>query len=207
MLAFDEPSHTYTWKGKPVTNVTRALAPLTDFSRIDPDVLETARQKGVAVHRMIELHAAGTLDADNLPEWMRPAHAFWLKFVDEAGVEIVASEQRVYHRIYAYAGTLDLVLRMRGMSGLGVVDVKRSLAYTPAVRLQTAAYREAWNNGRTKVDGYAEWCGALRLNETQPYRFAPFIGPKFADDMTMFLTSLRFQRDGEILEKWKEQNK
>jgi hypothetical protein len=55
MLTFDEASHTYFWAGRRVPNVTRVIAHLTDYSKIDPDRLRIAQDEGKAVHKMVEL--------------------------------------------------------------------------------------------------------------------------------------------------------
>lgn len=193
MLTFDAVEHRYFWNGTPVPNVTRVLGPLTDYSRVDPEALETARQKGIAVHRMVELHAQGQLDEDALPEWMRPVLAFWRKFVADTGFELIASEEKVFHPMYRYAGTLDLRCRLTktAMLGPGIIDVKRSFVAGKVIGFQTAAYAEAVKAERI------QWRGALRLREDAPYRFKPYTD---MNDFTKFLVCLSFHRLKEELQ-------
>lgn len=169
MLTFDEAAHRYYWDGHTVPNVTRVLHDLTDYSMVPADTLELARQKGVAVHHMVELWAKNDLDEAALPDWMRPVFEWWLKFVAESGIEIISSEKRVYHRTYRYAGTLDLKCRMRAFKGIGIIDVKRSFLAGRSIGLQTAAYKDAENCDCEK-DERVLWRAALRLREDAPYR-------------------------------------
>lgn len=107
-LTFDEATHIYYWDGQRVPNVTSIIGDLIDYSMVPAYTLEIARQKGVAVHKMIELEARGDLDEDSLPTWMRPVLAEWRRFIIETGFVVIASEQRVYHPKLGYAGTYDL---------------------------------------------------------------------------------------------------
>lgn len=204
MLTFDEPSHTYYWNGKIVPNVTRVLGPLTDYSMVKPDVLEVARQKGVAVHRMVELWAKDDLNADTLPEWMRPVLVQWLKFVDDTSLKVIASEKKVWHPIFKYAGTFDLRVTRRGAPGHGLIDIKRSFLAGASIGLQTAAYAEAENAAGYTRETRIQWRGALKLREDGAYRYQPFGA---TDDFSMFTVALKHYTTGQILNEWKEKNK
>lgn len=182
MLEFDPVAHRYTFEGKHVPNVTSVLSPLTSYAMVNPGKLEVARQKGVAIHKMVELHSSNDLDEESLPEWMRPALEQWKKFVSESGFEIKHSETRVFHPVYKYAGTMDLCGYMRGETAY--VDVKRSFLAGAAIGYQLAAYAEA-HGGKT----YKRF--ALRLREDGAYRLEPFTDKQ---DFTHFLTCLTFHR-------------
>ena len=106
MLTFNEERHEYQWDGVVVPSVTQTLKGLTDYSHIQPDALERARQEGRAVHYMVECACKG-IEVD-LPEWMTGHWQAWQRFVAETGFECWASEQRGYHGLYRYAGTMDL---------------------------------------------------------------------------------------------------
>lgn len=205
MLTFDESSHTYRWHGSPVPNVTRVLGPLTDYGMVKPEVLETARQKGVAVHKMVELWAKDDLEVSTLPEWMQPVLVQWLKFVEDTGLVVLASEKKVFHPMLAYAGTFDLRVTMRSKSGQGIVDIKRSFLAGDVIGLQTAAYAEAENvcNPQTVRDNRIAWRGALKLREDGSYRYQPYADPS---DFSVFTTALIHYKTGQILNQWKEQH-
>lgn len=194
MLTFDEAEHRYYWNGEPVPNVTSILSGLTDYSRIAPAVLEEARQKGVAVHKMVELDCANDLDVDTLPDWMRGHYQAWQRFREETGFECWASEHKLYHPKLRYAGTLDLVglLPKTKIKGLALLDVKRSFYAGPVIGLQTAAYLDAWNRTEEKASRLTDANRyALRLDGDGKYRLEPFNDP---GDIAVFVANLTLYR-------------
>jgi len=195
MLTFDAVEHRYAWNGAPVPNVTRALDLLTDYSKIPAEVLELARQKGVAVHRMVELHAKNDLDEARLPAWMQPVIVQWKKFVFETGFKVLESERRVYHKRYRYAGTLDLFGTIH--TGTAFVDVKRSFLAGRVIGMQIAAYEDAYYSEEGITRGKARRF-ALRLTEHSPYRVEEYDSK---DDLYDYLTCLGFYRLKEKLQK------
>ena len=62
MLAFDEPSHTYTYDGTVVPSVTQVLTILNDFSKVPWQVLQAAQERGRLVHKAGEYLLRGELD-------------------------------------------------------------------------------------------------------------------------------------------------
>ena len=196
MLTFDEAQHQYHWRGVPVPNVTRILAPLIDLNHIPADVLETARQKGVAVHKMVELDAKGDLDEDTLPEWMRPVLDKWREFVRDTNFVVFNSEHRVYHPQYRYAGTLDLFGHMGPEKQYVLIDVKRSFMAGAVIGLQTAAYQAALTHDTHSTIAARAKRYALRLNENGPYRLELY---QNQNDWNTFLALLTIHR-------WREAN-
>lgn len=196
-LEFDPVSHTYRVNGVVVPHVTGILSPLVDLSKIPPDALERARQEGVAVHKMVELDCAGTLDVDALPEWMRPVYRAWQEFKAMSGFVPVLSEFQGYSPTFGYAGTLDLVCELpnlRDWPGAALLDVKRSLLAGPVIGLQTAAYEALIRSD--KAMPRIRRRGALRLNKDGKLRLEPFDDPS---DFTVFSSLL-------TIHKWKEKH-
>lgn len=64
-----------------------------------------------------------------------------LGWIEEHHVEPVATEMKIYSRLYRYAGTLDMVAKVDGQ--LCIVDWKTSAAIYDEYHLQTAAYAYA----------------------------------------------------------------
>lgn len=193
-LTFDETSHVYRWRGHIVPNVTRALAPLIDLSMIPADTLEAARQEGQHIHRMAELELKGDLDEAKLPAWLRPYLASLRKFIADSGLELWASERRLYNKRYGYAGTPDLVGIPHKFKDTfpSLFDLKRSFCAGRAINLQLAAYADAWNQeyGNDKTLVVRRRYG-LRLMKDGQYRCLPF---EDKNDFTDFLTCLAFWR-------------
>jgi len=193
MLSFDEAKHEYRWNDAVVPHVTGVIAPLVDYSMVKPSVLELARQKGKHVHRMVELWATDNLKVDELPEWMRPVLAEWLKFVNETGFVVVKSEWKLYHPFYKYAGTPDIRGYMRHhpkFKGHGILDLKRSFMAGAVIGLQTAAYEEAENAANPGGERIT-WRGALKLHENGPMRFMPL---ENKNDFSEFIVCLTYRR-------------
>src|SRR5262245_19286832 len=139
VTVFEPETHTYRRAGRIVPHVTGILAPLMDFSMVSPQRLETARQKGTAVHRLVELCAKGV--ECELPDWMQSVSVYWQQFIRDTGFRMITSEQVVYHPTFDYAGTLDLVCELPNtrLKGPGVLDVKRSFIGGAVIGYQTAA--------------------------------------------------------------------
>lgn len=195
MLTFNEERHEYHFAGKRVPSVTQVLAPLHSFERIQADVLEVARQEGQALHAMVELDIKGDLDVEELPEWMHGKYKAWLKFREDTGFEMWASEERVYHPTFMFAGTLDLagaMPKLKGVNGGAIIDVKRSFYAIPSLGYQTSAY-EAARNASAPSDARTRHRFGLRLDDNGQYRLHRCAD---ANDFTVFLACLTLLRAG-----------
>lgn len=137
-LAFDEALHRYTVKGRTVPSVTQILDPLIDFSMVDREVLERARRLGTAVHRLIELEVAGTLDESSVSGILVGFLEQWRDFVKVTGFRTLHNELRLYSARYGYAGTMDL----HGMLDDETLIDTKSGATPKTAGLQTAAYHQ-----------------------------------------------------------------
>jgi len=182
-LTFRDDIHEYRFGGVVVPSVTQILKPLTDYSFVQAEALENARQAGVAIHKTVELECKGDLDEDALPEWLRPYLSAWRKFVLETGFVLEASEERVYHAGCRYAGTLDLRGATRRHKR-GLFDIKRSFAAGPAIGVQTAAYANA-------IDWRDAARFGLQLRGDGTYRLREFNDPA---DWSVFLALLTVHR-------------
>ncbi len=164
-LTFDEPTHTYRFKGEPVPNVTSILAPWADFSKVPRDLLERKRQIGTAVHKAIELDLADNLDYDQIDPVWAGYFGGWLNFKAQSGFVMEASEQKVFHKTLRYAGTLDL-LGTLPKAGESLIDTKCCAILPRTAGPQTAAYRDAI--GSPKLRRFA-----LQLSADGSYKLVP----------------------------------
>lgn len=147
-LSFDEASHTYRWDGKLVPSVTQILKPISpDFRKVPSEVLERARQLGVAVDHTITLFELDDLDEDSLDPQLAAYLDGWKRLKAMAQIEVLGVQERVYHPTLGYAGTMDIRANVAGFGA--VLDVKRTFAIPASVGPQTAAYAEAWNAADT----------------------------------------------------------
>jgi len=196
-LTFDEPSHTYRWHGVRVPNVTSILAPLLDYSRVQADALERARQEGTAIHKMVELDCAGDLDTASLPEWMLPVYRAWQQFREASGFVPILNEYQGFHPTLKYAGTLDIVCevpKFTGWKGLVLLDVKRSLFAGPVIGAQLAAYDAILHADKAMPQPRRR--GALRLSVGGKFQLEPFDDPT---DFSAFIALL-------TLKRWRERH-
>ena len=127
-----------------------------------------ARDFGTYAHSVVEHIAMAQANDERLdrdvdrapesfvigPEYAHIAEGFqmWMK---DSGMRVVASELMVWHPLYEYAGTIDLVCRNKdGM--LAVVDVKTGGVYNEAA-MQIAAYAKALQQltGEEVLEGWA----------------------------------------------------
>jgi hypothetical protein len=205
LIEFDESAHRYTVDGAAVPNVTSILQPISAYRNFNAEKMETARQKGKAIHKTIELYTKGTLDLGELPDWLKPALYEWRRFVDVSQFEPIESELKVYNSLYRYAGTLDLYgsIAIKGLYGnfggqlrdskrIGVyIDVKRSLLGGATIGYQLAAYAEAHRMGMTKIPISPFKRFALVIREDNKFKLQEYTDPK---DYLNFLTCLNWQR-------------
>ncbi|WNO05978.1 hypothetical protein [Rhodoferax mekongensis] len=141
-IIFDEEAHIYRLNGNIVPGVTSILKPLTDFSMVKTEVLESASKFGRAVHKACELDDLGELDEGSLDPALRPYLIAWRKFTADYQCEWEVVEQLVYHSALNYAGTPDRYGKVKGRAA--VVDIKSvSGTMSPAVGPQLAAYKNA----------------------------------------------------------------
>lgn len=137
---FDPVDHVYTLNGNVLPSVTGIIKPLFDFSMIKPEVLEYKRALGTAVHLATELYDADDLDEDSLDEAVIPYLNAWKKFKVEMKVEIITSEQPIYHVCRGYAGMLDRTATVNKRPF--IIDIKCTAALSPATGIQLAGYKD-----------------------------------------------------------------
>lgn len=147
-IEFDADSHTYWVNGAVWPSVTQILAPLQDFSMVDPAVLERAAEFGSHVHEACHLDNMGALDYDALDPALRPYVDAWRKFIADSGAVVISSECRIAHPKLRYAGTLDTAAVIRKKTTL--IDIKSGTTVPRIVGPQTAAYAAAYDGPRIK---------------------------------------------------------
>lgn len=190
-LLFDSAAHRYTLNGVWVPSVTQVLKPLYDFGGINPEVLNAKAALGTAVHRACEL-----LDNDDLDEEsdagraaLEPIAGYlegYKRFKRDKRPVLFANEQRLFHPVHRYAGTIDRSYAIDGF--IWDIDLKSTVSMSPIVGLQTAAYTEMFRaNGRTTPARR----GALQLFPDGKYRLHEFSD---AEDFSVFLSLLKVSR-------------
>lgn len=184
---FDEATHTYTWKGMVVPGVTSVLAPISNYDGIPEHILERKAKIGTYAHYATELYDKDDLVMETLDPAIEPYVQAWIKFRRDTGFVVELSEQKVFHRSFFYAGTLD-----RGgllNSERSLLDIKCVAALGPQTGVQTAAYREAINSQLPKKKHYKRRY-AVQLKPDGTYHLQPYNDD--GDDFKMFTSLLNF---------------
>lgn len=110
MLTFNAEKHQYFWHGERVPGVSEILketGQAKDWSLIDPFY----RDRGVAVHKAVELFITGRLDEDSIDPVILPyCNQFkaWVQTQPMFG-GLLLTESPMYSETRNFAGTIDLI--------------------------------------------------------------------------------------------------
>jgi hypothetical protein len=146
MISLDEATHTYRETGGTrvpgVTEILEASGVSTPPVGVDPEVWIAAQVRGTAVHRLTALEDAGGEIAPD-GDTIGPIQA-WRQYKSRTRMKILEREKLVYHPVFRYAGTLDVLceLWVDGRWQLFLLDLKTGQK-RKAHRIQTALYSMA----------------------------------------------------------------
>jgi hypothetical protein len=187
-LVYRDLDHSYWVDGVRIIGVNEALneAGLKDFSGIPPDVLENARQRGIAVHSACHFHDEDDLDLESLSPEIVPYVNAWARFKMEAGVEIVECETAHFHPGFGFAGRLDRVVIIGHKRG--ILDLK---TYRPdsMTGVQLSAYSMLVNDTENSTLPMYRW--GLWLKNTGKYSLHEFTD---TGDQQIFLSCLNIAK-------------
>lgn len=177
----NESDHTYWLGEEEIPGVTDVI---TDARLVNHEwATDFARDRGSEVHKAIHYWLEGDLDLDTLPEMYQGYLAAARRAIDELELEVIASEQRVFHPVYRYAGTADLIARRA--EGVVMIDFKTAFDPPPATALQVAAYAEAWQH-MTGEEVSDQW--SIGLSSEGRYRLHNY--PLRVPEFDSFLAAL-----------------
>lgn len=176
-FTFDEASHTYYLDGVKIPSVSEIIAPLSDYSGIDKEILDNACNYGKAVHKTIELWLKCILDEDDLSEGLKQPLDEFRKFnISDDFKYPFQCETQSYSRKLNFAGTVDLAMGLVPYSR--IVDIK-TRKYNPITDdLQLAGYEILAN---VKCEKYI-----LELLPNKPYNLIK-INNKQAKSMFLYM--------------------
>jgi len=190
MITFNKENHEYRGEdGLLIPSVTQVLqsAGLSDFSKINNEVLDTACQRGSVVHKITELHDRGVLDPKTVhPElegYFEAYKSFLAMYRIKKFFEI---EKMVYHPQWKYVGTLDRIAEIEAMVFL--YDIKTGV---PSIShdIQDSAYMDAYNVTCKKPQNMIDKAGTLYLEESGKFKFVIMKEPVFVN-FTIFKSAL-----------------
>ena len=149
-LTFRDEDHTYHLNGVTIPSVTTVMKPLsmTVYGSINENALAAA-ERGSLVHEAIENFIKFGVK-DCYPEYQNYFDAF-LDWYKQYRVEVLASEVPLYHKLYQYAGTADLLCKIK--NELWLIDLKTTAVNNKMLTsVQLAAYNAALASHDFKTD-------------------------------------------------------
>jgi hypothetical protein len=175
LLHFDDVNHIYTYNGTVIPSVSELMKRAgltTDYSMVNPDVLEKARRRGLRVHEITEILDRGDspdlsiVERDIYDDVMRMVHAYG-RFKSDYKPELIENEKRLVYfwedaDYPVYGGTMDRVFRIDGVEYTG--DIKCTSTMPVSVGVQTEMYDRMRRGGGNlmalrldKQGGYHVW--------------------------------------------------
>ena len=172
-LEFKEDTHQYFYNGLEIPSVTQIISAsnVNALDNIPTSILDNASERGTAVHQAIEFY--NKYNFANISDEYRgyfEAYKHWRKQNTEYEVKI-ESELQVYHKIFNYAGTVDMLITNTANKHI-LVDIKTTNELNMKyVSLQLSAYKEALFSEGIEVEGmYVLW---LKKDGTYEYKEVP----------------------------------
>ena len=141
MLEFNSETHTYKLDGIKLPSVTQIIggAGLSDFSKVNQDILKRSQSFGSAAHLACQLFDDNRLDMKSLDLELFPYLDAWKKFKRDFGItKFTEIEKQVYSLKYQYAGCLDRLWEDT------LIEIKTSTSIPATTGLQLAGYQNAY---------------------------------------------------------------
>ncbi|MEK7578398.1 MAG: PD-(D/E)XK nuclease family protein [Patescibacteria group bacterium] len=126
---------------------------LDELKKEPKEILKAAREEsdkqrdisaeiGKAIHAWVEKHINGQEPEMPEDEKVLQGVVNFLDWIAHRKVEFVASEQIVYSKEHDFVGTLDILAKVD--KKLCLIDIKTGNGIYAEAKMQTAAYRKAW---------------------------------------------------------------
>lgn len=139
-------------------SVTQVLGVYADFSKVKPEVLERASQRGTAVHSYCAAYAQ-KLWVPTVPSDCDGYVISFRKWFDFMVKDVLFVEQRFYHPSYHYGGMPDLGVVLKDGARC-LIDNKTPVALQKTWKAQIAGYLELVRANNIPMDKG----GSLRLD-------------------------------------------
>ena len=139
-------------------SVTQVLQPFADFSKIPPDVLARASERGSRVHDACANYARGLVNINIAPEVVGYFDSF-RRWFDVMADEVLLAETRLVDEGFLFHGEPDLIIKSK-TEGVILIDNKTPVQLVKTWRLQCAGYV----NLATKNGMKPDHTGSLRLH-------------------------------------------
>ena len=145
---FNEEKHEYSYGGKQLPSVTTVIKEILNIEYPDYAIYHATR--GTFVHKAIELWFKGVLDFETVDEAVKPYLDSFIKFQEKAKIEPVILEERFADKNITFAGTVDIVGKVKGKTYL--FDIKTGQKQD-SYNAQMAGYKKLLNDNDIYIDG------------------------------------------------------
>lgn len=188
ILTFEEDKHLYQLDGVTIPSVTQVIkgAGLIDLSFVKKDLLEYKADIGTKVHLTTEYHDNDNLDIESLHPMLRGFLNAWILFRNQSGFKPIATERRLYHPIYRYAGTIDRIGTIANK--ICQLDIKTGVAHH-SYAIQSAAYTELYNYNKKKAEIVKRRL-SVHLKEDGTYTLVEYPDKDYNKHLKVFLAAL-----------------
>ncbi len=122
-ILFTKEGHEYTLEGIHIPSVSELMSPILSDFEIDPKYAE----KGTAVHNLTELWDNGLYFPELADDELVTYMLAYEDFHDTYDVEVIEMEEIVFNPTLLYAGRLDRLWKIRGISH--ITDLKTGGKY------------------------------------------------------------------------------
>ena len=145
---FNEEKHEYSYGGKQLPSVTTVIKEVLNITYPEYAIYHATR--GTFVHKAIELWFKGVLDFKTIDEAVKPYLDSFIKFQEKAKIEPVILEERFADKNISFAGTVDIVGKVKGKTYL--FDIKTGQKQD-SYNMQMAGYKKLLNDNDINIDG------------------------------------------------------
>ncbi len=167
---FDEQNHKYSYGGKILPSVTTIIKETLNIQYPEYAIYHATR--GTFVHKAIELYLNGNLDFSSIDETIRPYLDSFIKFQEQAKIEPVLLEERFADKALTFAGTVDIVGKVKGKTYL--FDIKTGQKQD-SYNAQMAGYKKLLNDNDINIDGIyildlkPSGCKVIKIEKIEKY--------------------------------------
>ena len=167
---FDEKEHKYSYGGKQLPSVTTVIKEVLNITY--PEYANFHATRGTYVHKAIELYLKNNLDFGSIDETIKPYLDSFITFQNKANIEPVLLEERFADKNISFAGTVDIVGKVKGKTYL--FDIKTGQKQD-SYNAQMAGYKKLLNDNDINIDGIyildlkPAGCRAIKVENIEKY--------------------------------------
>lgn len=125
MLIFRPDTHTYIYDGVTIPSVTQLISKIlpSTYKNVDPFVLQQAAEKGISLHKEIELYETKQIigTSQEFKNYLKLKTLYDFEVVDNELMILVEHEGQPI-----CAGRLDMIINSKQEIGMGIADIKRT---------------------------------------------------------------------------------